>query len=255
LEAKTRRRKRTVNGNNVAVITGGGSGIGRAAAELFIAQGWRVALVDKSSDALVAAARDLRAWTAVCDLRDSAAVADAAVRILAEFGSVDALVNNAGVSQPKAVVDLSLDEWNDTLAVNLTGAFLWSKALAPAMVARKRGRIINISSVSAKHGGGHGTVSKACYAASKAGLLGFTRGLARELAPHVQVNALCPGMIDTPMARGLIARSGDELRAMIPLDRLGSAQDVAGMIWVLASPHAAYLTGEIIDVNGGLHID
>ena len=241
--------------SDVAVITGGASGIGRAAAELFIAKGWRVALVDKSPDALAAAARELRAWTAVCDLRDSPAVADTAARILAEFGAVDALVNNAGVSQPKSVVDLSLAEWNETLAVNLTGAFLWSKALAPAMVARQRGRIINISSVSAKHGGGHGTVSKACYAASKAGLLGFTRGLARELAPHVQVNALCPGIIDTPMTSGLIARAADELRATIPLERFGTPNDVAGMIWILASPYAAYLTGEVIDVNGGLFID
>jgi 3-oxoacyl-[acyl-carrier protein] reductase len=120
---------------------------------------------------------------------------------------------------------------------------------------RQRGRIINISSVSAKHGGGSGTVSKACYAASKAGLLGFTRGLAREAAPHVQVNAICPGIIETPMTDALIKRSGDALCATIPLNRLGTPQDVANMIWVLASPYASYLTGEIIDVNGGLLID
>jgi NAD(P)-dependent dehydrogenase (short-subunit alcohol dehydrogenase family) len=239
----------------VVVITGGGSGIGRAAAELFLAQGWRVALVDKAPDGLEAARRELGAWTAICDIRDPATVTQTADRILADFGSVEALVNNAGVSQPKRVVELTPEEWNDTIAVNLTGAFLWSRALLPSMLSQQRGRIINISSVSAKHGGGSGTVSKACYAASKAGLLGFTRGLAREAAPHVLVNALCPGMIDTPMTRELVARSGDELRASIPLRRLGTPQDVANMIWVLASPHAAYLTGEIIDVNGGLLID
>ena len=241
--------------SEVVVITGGASGIGRAAARLFVEKGWRVALIDKPSDALASAGRELGAWTAPCDVREAAAVTAAAERILAELGAVDALVNNAGVSQPKHVVDLTLEEWNDTLAVNLTATFLWSHALLPSMLARQRGRIINVSSVSAKHGGGSGTVSKACYAASKAGLLGFTRWLAREAAPHVLVNAICPGMIETPMTAALIARSGEALRASIPLGRLGTPEDVANMIWVLASPHASYLTGEIIDVNGGLFID
>ena len=105
------------------------------------------------------------------------------------------------------------------------------------------------------HGGGHGPVSKACYAASKAGLLGFTRGLAREAAPHVRVNAICPGLIATPMPRGLLAGAAGELRAMIPLGRLGTADDVAGAIWFLASRFGEYITGEVIDVNGGLLID
>jgi NAD(P)-dependent dehydrogenase (short-subunit alcohol dehydrogenase family) len=175
--------------------------------------------------------------------------------VLRQFGWVDVLVNNAGVSQPKLIVELTREEWERTLAVNLSGAFHWSKALLPSMLDRRKGCIINVSSISAKHGGGHGTVSKACYAASKAGLLGFTRGLAREAAPHVRVNALCPGMIDTPMTHALIARAADELKAAIPLGRLGTPQDVAGMIWLLASPYAEYLTGEIIDVNGGLYID
>jgi NAD(P)-dependent dehydrogenase (short-subunit alcohol dehydrogenase family) len=241
--------------SEVVAITGAASGIGRATARLFVEKGWRVALVDKSAEALAATGAELKAWTAVCDVRDAAAVEQTASRILGEFGAVDALVNNAGASQPKHVVDLTPAEWNDTLAVNLTSAFLWSRALLPSMLARQRGAIVNISSVSAKHGGGSGTVSKACYAASKAGLLGFTRGLAREAAPHVRINALCPGMIETPMTQTLITKSGDALRASIPLNRLGTPEDVAGMIWVLASPLASYLTGEIIDVNGGVYID
>lgn len=241
--------------NEVVVITGGASGIGLATAQLFARQEWSVALVDTSRDALEAAGRELGAWTAVCDVADYDAVQRAGAEVLAHFGYVDALVNNAGISQPKPVVDLTREEWERTLAVNLGGAFHWSKAILPAMLARQQGCIINVSSISAKHGGGQGTVSKACYAASKAGLLGFTRGLAREAAPHVRVNAVCPGMIETPMTRGLIARAAEELKAMIPLGRLGTPQDVAGIIWVLASPWARYLTGEVIDVNGGLFID
>lgn len=241
--------------NEVVVITGGASGIGLAAARLFARQGWSVALVDRDGEGLDAARLELGAWTTVCDVADYEAVQSSGAAVLSQFGQVDVLVNNAGVSQPKPVVDLSREEWERTLAVNLSGAFHWSKALLPSMLARRRGCIINVSSVSAKHGGGQGTVSKACYAASKAGLLGFTRGLAREAAPHVRVNAICPGMIETPMTRGLIARSAGELKAMIPLGRLGTPEDVAGMIWMLASPYSNYLTGEVIDVNGGLFID
>ena len=241
--------------NEVVVITGGGSGIGRAAAGLFSQHGWRVALVDRDRDALGAAGRELDAWTAVCDVADYDAVQTAGAEVLRQFGWVDVLVNNAGVSQPRQIVELTREEWERTLAVNLSGAFHWSKALLPSMLERRKGCIINVSSISAKHGGGHGTVSKACYAASKAGLLGFTRGLAREVAPHVRVNALCPGMIHTPMTQALIARTAEELKAAIPLGRLGTPQDVAGMIWLLACPYAEYLTGEVIDVNGGLYID
>ena len=241
--------------NEVAVITGGAGGIGRAAARLFAQQGWRVALVDRDREALAAAGRELDATTTVCDVADYDGVQAAGAALLREFGWVDVLVNNAGVSQPKPVVELSREEWERTLAVNLSGAFHWAKALLPSMLERRKGCIIIVSSVSAKHGGGQGTVSKACYAASKAGLLGFARGLAREAAPHVRVNALCPGMIETPMTQALIARAAEELKAAIPLGRLGTPQDVAGMIWLLASPYAEYLTGEIIDVNGGLYID
>lgn len=241
--------------NEVVIITGGAGGIGRAAAGLFSQHGWRVALVDRDRAALEAAGRELDAWTTVCDVADYHAVQTAGAEVLRQFGWVDVLVNNAGVSQPKQIVDLTREEWERTLAVNLSGAFHWSKALLPSMLERRKGCIINVSSVSAKHGGGHGTMSKACYAASKAGLLGFTRGLAREAAPHVRVNALCPGMIDTPMTQALIARAAEELKAAIPLGRLGTPHDVAGMIWLLASPYAEYLTGEIIDVNGGMYID
>jgi NAD(P)-dependent dehydrogenase (short-subunit alcohol dehydrogenase family) len=237
----------------VGLITGAASGIGLATARLFSGRGFDLALIDR--DVCAPEPWKTKVWSAVCDVAHYAEVERVSREILERFGAVDVLVNNAGVSQPKHIVDLSKQEWDATMAVNLNGAFHWSKAVLPGMLERRRGKIINVSSVSAKHGGGPGTVSRACYAASKAGLLGFTRGLAREVAPHVQVNAVCPGLIATPMTQKLMERAGGELEALIPLGRLGTPEDVARMIWVLASPDADYLTGEVIDVNGGSYID
>jgi NAD(P)-dependent dehydrogenase (short-subunit alcohol dehydrogenase family) len=242
------------------LITGAGGGIGRAAARLFAKDGWDVALADINAAALSATAAEVKACgrrfaSAVCDTSDFGQVLASAAEIQIRLERIDVLVNNAGVSQPKPIVELEESEWDRTLAVNLKSAFNWTKILLPGMLHRQHGKIINISSISAKQGGGSGTVSKACYAASKAGLLGFTRGLAREVAPHVQVNAICPGVIATPMTEGLLARARDDLLARIPLGRVGIPEDVASMILFLASPAADYLTGEIIDVNGGMYID
>ena len=241
------------------LITGAAGGIGRATARLFAQHGWEIALVDIHSAALSEARAEIQTYgrtlAKVCDVSDFRQVQATAAEILREAEKIDVLVNNAGVSQPKPVAELEESEWDRTLAVNLKSAFNWSKALLPAMLSRQSGKIINISSMSAKRGGGPGTVSKACYAASKAGLLGFTRGLAREVAPHVQVNAICPGLIATPMTGGLLAGAPDELLSLIPLQRVGTPEDVANLIFFLASPGADYLTGEIIDVNGGMYID
>lgn len=230
-----------------------------ATARVFARERWTVALVDVNADGLECAKRELarapgQVWTGVCDVADYVQVQNTARSMLDHLGAVDVLVNNAGVSQPLPIVELDEEDWDRTLNVNLKSAFNWSKVLLPSMLERRRGKIINISSVSAKHGGGHGTVSKACYAASKAGLLGFTRGLAREVAPYIQVNAVCPGLIDTPMTREMLGHS-PELVSLIPLGRVGMPEDVAGVIWFLSSPAADYLTGEIIDVNGGMLID
>jgi NAD(P)-dependent dehydrogenase (short-subunit alcohol dehydrogenase family) len=244
----------------VVLITGAGSGIGRAAARLFAQGGWDVALVDINAAALRDAVAEIQASgrevaSAVCDAADPPEVQATAAKVRLQLKRIDVLVNNAGVSQPKPTVELEEAEWDRTLAVNLKSAFLWSKLLLPGMLERRSGKIINISSMSAKRGGGPGTVSKACYAASKAGLLGFTRGLAREVAPHVQVNAICPGLIATPMTAGMLSQAGEELLPLIPLGRVGTPQDVANLILFLASPAADYITGEIIDVNGGMYID
>jgi len=235
--------------HRTVLITGAAGGIGRATARLFAQHGWEMALVD------IHPAMPEARVAKVCDVGDFRQVQITAAEILQEFGKIDVLVNNAGVSQPKPIAELEESEWDRTLAVNLKSAFNWSKALLPAMLSRQSGKIINISSMSAKRGGGPGTVSKACYAASKAGLLGFTRGLAREVAPHVQVNAICPGLIATPMTGGLLASASAELLSLIPLQRVGTPEDVANLIFFLASPGADYLTGEVIDVNGGMYID
>jgi NAD(P)-dependent dehydrogenase (short-subunit alcohol dehydrogenase family) len=237
----------------VALITGSASGIGLAAARLFSERGFDLAVIDRNASVLELG--PIAVWSAVCDVADYAEVERLGREIAQRLGAVDVLVNNAGVSQPKHIVDLSKREWDATIAVNLSGAFHWSKAVLPGMLERRRGKVINVSSVSAKHGGGPGTVSRACYAASKAGLLGFTRGLAREVAPHVQVNAICPGLIATPMTKQLTESARGELENAITLGRLGTPEEVARMIWVLASPDSDYLTGEVIDVNGGLYID
>jgi len=226
------------------LITGAAGGIGQATAKLFAKHGWELALVDLKGEV-----------TAVCDVANFQQVQETANAMLRRFGKIDVLVNNAGVSQPKSVVELDEAAWDRTIEVNLKSAFNWAKALLPAMLDRRSGKMINVSSMSAKRGGGPGTVSKACYAASKAGLLGFTRGLAREVAPHVQVNAVCPGLIATPMTNGLLSGATEELLSLIPLGRFGTPEDVAQTIFFLASPGADYLTGEIIDINGGMYID
>jgi 3-oxoacyl-[acyl-carrier protein] reductase len=247
--------------SRTVLITGGAGGIGLAAARRFADEGSRVVLVDLDARELERARSTLVGAdgrvvdTVECDVAGHAAVQAAAQIVLGRWGAVEVLVNNAGISQPKGVLELDESEWERTLAVNLKGAFNWCRALLPAMIEARRGKIVNVASMSAKMGGGPGTISRACYAASKAGLLGFTRGLAREVAPAVTVNAVCPGLIDTAMTRAFIARAGGEIAAGIPLGRLGTPDDVAGVIHFLASPAAGWITGEVIDCNGGTYID
>ncbi|MGH7266831.1 MAG: SDR family NAD(P)-dependent oxidoreductase, partial [Candidatus Rokuibacteriota bacterium] len=163
----------------------------------------------------------------------------------------DVLVNNAGISQPKGLADISEAEWDRTMAVNLKGAFNWCKAVAPAMLARGAGRIVNISSVSAHTGAGFGAVSKAAYCAAKAGMLGLTRGLAKELAPHVTVNAICPGTIHTDLTSAMLETGRERIVAAIPLGRVGAPEDIAEVVAFLATVTPNFMTGEVVDVDGG----
>jgi 3-oxoacyl-[acyl-carrier protein] reductase len=172
--------------------------------------------------------------------------------VLAAWTRVDVLVNNAGISQPKGLLEITEDEWDRTIDTHLKGAFNWCKAVAPTMLAQRAGHIVNMSSVSAHTGAGTAAVSKSAYCAAKAGILGLTRGLAKELAPHVTVNAICPGLIATDLTAAMIAREGaDTLVRSIPLARLGTPEDIAQVVVFLATVTPCFMSGEVIDVDGG----
>jgi 3-oxoacyl-[acyl-carrier protein] reductase len=241
----------------VAVITGAARGIGRATAAALAKNGFAVALVDVRALLLPETATlvhdaGMEALELEGDVTRLAETQQLTARVLEAWGRVDVLVNNAGISQPKGLLEITEDEWDRTIDTHLKGAFNWCKAVAPAMLAQRSGRIINMSSVSAQTGAGTAAVSKSAYCAAKAGMLGLTRGLAKELAPHVTVNAICPGLIATDLTAGMIAREGAEaLIRSIPLARLGTPDDIAQVVAFLATVTPCFLTGEVIDVDGG----
>jgi 3-oxoacyl-[acyl-carrier protein] reductase len=240
----------------VAVVTGAARGIGFATAAELARKGFRLALADVDEAALNLAGQRIGELGADCmllagDTSDFADVQRHAERALEHFGRIDVLVNNAGTSQPNGLLDITEEQWDRTINVNLKSCFNWCKAVAPAMLARGAGRIVNVSSVSAHTGGAVSAVSKFAYCASKAGVLGLTRGLAKELAPHITVNAVCPGSIETGMTSALIAAKREAIVQSIPLGRVGTPEDVAAVIVFLATVEPNYLTGEIIDVDGG----
>jgi 3-oxoacyl-[acyl-carrier protein] reductase len=242
--------------SRVAIVTGAARGIGRASALALARKGFAVALVDRLQqelDETAGAVRSLgmEALALPADVSDFARAEELGRRLLDSWGRVDALVNNAGVSQPKGLLEISEDEWDRTIAINLKGAFNWCRAVAPAMLSQQAGRIVNISSVSAHTGAGFGAVSKFAYCAAKAGLLGLTRGLAKELAPHVMVNAICPGLIHTDLTAEMVASRGATIVRTIPLARLGTPEDIAEVVAFLVTVTPCFLTGEVIDVDGG----
>jgi 3-oxoacyl-[acyl-carrier protein] reductase len=244
----------------VAVITGGARGIGRAAAVALARRGFDLALADRLLDDLASAVAELGALGAeVLQLRGSVAdyegVQEHGRAVMERFGRVDVLVNNAGMPQPKTLVEITEREYDETIAVNLKGCFAWCKAVAPAMLERKRGRIINISSVSATMGAGPNAVSRFAYVTAKAGILGLTRGLSKELAPHVTVNAICPGAIRTTLTSALFEQRREQLLASIPLGRVGEPEDIAEVIAFLATVTPNFITGEVIDVDGGQYVN
>ena len=238
----------------VAVVTGGARGIGRGIALALAARGMALALVDRLPlDAAVAEmhALGVEVIGVQGDVSDYAWVQQAAAGVQAHFGRVDVLVNNAGISQPKGLLEISEAEWDLTIDTNLKSQFAWCKAVAPAMLRQGGGRIINISSVSANTGAGFSAVSRFAYCASKAGVLGLTRGLAKELAPTVTVNAICPGAIDTDLTQQMLAANMDAVVRSIPLGRVGTAADIGEVAAFLATVAPNFMTGEVIDVDGG----
>ena len=240
--------------NQIAVVTGAGRGIGRAIALKFAAAGADVACVSRTqenSEKVAAEVRALgrKAWAHAVDVADAAAVNAAAEKILADCGKVDILVNNAGVTRDNLLMRMSDAEWDAVLNTNLKGAFLFTKAFSRALIKQRSGRIINVASVI----GLIGNAGQSNYAASKAGLIGFTKSVARELASRgITANVLAPGFIETDMTAGL----KEELRAgvlkQIPLGSLGQPEDIAGAAVFLASPAARYITGQVLAVDGGM---
>jgi NAD(P)-dependent dehydrogenase (short-subunit alcohol dehydrogenase family) len=241
-----------------AIITGAASprGIGKASAELFAQHGARVAIVDLAAAGPEAAAADIgpehRGYA--CDVRDKAGCEATAQRVIADLGRVDILVNNAAVSRPNRIMEVTPADYDEVMEVNLRGTLYMSQALIPYFRERRAGAIVCLASVAAQRGGG--LFGGPHYAASKGGVLALAKAMARELAPDgIRVNAVAPSMIDTDIYQGLLSdERREQVRSSIPMGRLGAASDVAGVCLFLASDLASYVTGAVIDVNGGSHI-
>jgi len=239
----------------VALVTGAGSGMGRAIAAALAREGATIVVNDVSADSAEATVRSIRrahgaAMAAPADVSVAAASRAMVEGVLARYGTVDVLVNNAGVLRGTRAEDISEREWDLVLDVNLKGTFLCSQAVLSTMKRRKAGKIINMASLA---GRATSTLGGAHYTAAKAGVLGLSRHLAREAAPYgINVNAVCPGMIDTPMVRGSVTdeRLAAVVRA-IPFRRLGRPEEVAQLVVFLASDAASYVTGAAIDIHGG----
>ncbi|MEJ8571820.1 SDR family oxidoreductase [Microbaculum marinum] len=242
--------------SGTAIITGGAQGIGGATALRLARRGWHLLLVDLDETALAGQASACAeaggsAETLVADVRDLSAAHDASERLIEVRGGIDALVNAAGISMPKTILEITEEEWDRVMDINLKGVFTWCKAVAAHMAKGPSKRIINISSVNAHTGGSPTAVSKFAYAASKSGVLGLTRGLAQELGPGCAVNCVCPGLIETRLTRELIGRVRSQMEEATPLRRVGKPDDIAVVIEFLATVEPNYMTGEIIDIDGG----
>jgi len=247
--------------DQVALITGASSGIGRATAEAMARQGARVAVnylknregADQAVEAIHRGGGEAVALRA--DVTSSADVQDMVAAVRQRWGRIDILVNNAGdLIARRTLVDMTGDYWDQVMALNLKSAFLCVKAVWEEMAARKSGSIINITSIAGRNGGGPGA---AAYAAAKGGLLTYTKGLAKELASQgIRVNAVAPGLISTPYhARYSPPELFQKYLSAVPMGRAGTSEEVAEVIVFLASPAARYITGETVEVNGGMWMD
>lgn len=240
----------------VAIVTGASRGIGRSIALALAAEGAKIVAVDMAPEGVEALAAEIKALGGdalavqgnVTVAADAERMIDTAVEA---FGRVDILVNNAGITRDGLLLRMKEEDWDAVLTVNLKGAFLCTRAASKVMAKQRYGRIINIASVV----GQMGNAGQANYCASKAGLMGLTKSNARELAKrNVTVNAVAPGFIATDMTDVLPEKVKQELTAQIPLERLGSADDIANAVVFLASERSGYITGQVIGVNGGMYM-
>jgi len=238
----------------VALVTGASRGIGAAVAKVLAAQGATVVAAARGSNA-DATVREImaangKAEAVSLDVTDPATVTEVVGGALAKHGRIDILVNNAGISRDQLMMRMKRDDWDAVLATNLTAAYTCTQAVLRPMIKQRGGRIINISSVV----GQMGNAGQVNYAASKAGLIGMAKALAREVASRgITVNVVAPGLIDTDMTRALAADTSRDWVTQIPLGRLGTPSDVAWTVCFLASDEAAYITGQVVAVNGGMY--
>jgi 3-oxoacyl-[acyl-carrier protein] reductase len=240
----------------VALITGGAQGIGRAIALLFAGQGAKVTISDINLEKARETCQEIESLGGqaiaisgnVADAKAAEAMMEQAVE---KFGGLDILVNNAGITRDGILLRMKEEDWDAVIAVNLKGAFHCTKAALRFFLKRKGGKIVNIASVT----GEMGNAGQSNYAASKAGLIGFTKSVAREYANrNIQVNAVAPGFIDTAMSQAIPEKGREFLIKQIPMERLGTPEDVAEAVLFLASPAADYITGQVLNVNGGMYM-
>ena len=240
--------------NQVAVVTGAGRGIGHAIAVRLAKEGARIAAVSRSETAQRTAdeinvSRAEAAKAYAVDVSDHAAVQETSAKILQDFGRVDILVNNAGVTRDGLSMRMSMEDWDTVMDTNLKGAFSFTQAVMRSMIKQRSGRIINITSIA----GLTGNAGQANYAASKAGLVGLTKTLARELASrNITVNAVAPGFIVTDMTDVLSDQIKEAILPRIPLGKFGEGEDIAAAVAFLASGEAKYITGQVLTVDGGM---
>jgi 3-oxoacyl-[acyl-carrier protein] reductase len=241
--------------DKVAVITGGAQGIGRAIAELFAKRGAHIVIADinqekaEATAQAIAASSGRRAIAVKTNVTDGESAQAMVDRTIAEFGRIDILVNNAGTTRDNLIVRISDADWDLVLGINLKGAFNCSKAAARPMMKQRSGRIVNISSVS----GLAGQAGQTNYSASKAGLIGFTKALAREVGSRgITVNAVAPGFVPTDLTSDILAKMKDEAIKMTPLGRLASVEDIAYAVGFLVSDEASFITGQVLSVDGGM---